>query len=114
MAEEVTVGSKTYVLFDPEDIDQETGMPRLPEKYFWRISKADFFGLNLLLCKKNRFSTSQVIKQEIYHSDDGYAHNVSKAVAKIHLRQQIYYREAIEEERLVGDYPPNKISKEYK
>lgn len=114
MAEAVTVGSKTYVLFDLDDIDQETGMPRLPEKYFWRIAKADFFGLNLFLCKKNRFSTRQVSKQEIYYSGEDDQYNVAKAVRRIHSKQQQYYLEAIEEERLVGDYPPNKISKEYK
>lgn len=114
MAEEVTVGSKTYVLFDLDDIDQETGMPRLPDKYFWRISKAPFFGLKLFLCKKNGFSTSPVSNQEIYYSGEDDQYNVAKAVGRIHSKQQLYYREAIEKERLVGDYPPNKISKEYK
>lgn len=93
-------------------IDPNTGMPEVPEGYFWRVKKSLLTGdtfTDVELRVKWFFMSYVVASHPIYNSHVS-AQSILEAAEYIMLYSAWSERRRGEtKEHLYGDYPPNKL-----
>lgn len=92
------------------EVDPSTGLPLLPEGYFFRVAKYRFGESNLEvhLRKKTRFGSTMLYSRDTV----GLTPELTLKQTITQLAERIYrlYREDLEIEALIGDYPPKRLT----
>lgn len=91
------------------EIDDATGMPVVPEGFFWRVKRGGFYRLNVQLRQKFLWVLS--LEVDSCPTDDGSEWGVSNIAAYIlHKWEERNNRVTGTGVRhLLGDYPPKKL-----
>lgn len=91
-------------------IDPATGMPELPEGYFWRVKQGYAYAINVQLRKRVMGRLSVVVENSV--NDDPTPWGVRNLAAYVLYRWETSTARKQEEaaiQNLYGDYPPKKL-----
>lgn len=87
-------------------IDKETGMPVLPEGYFWRVTRGRGSQYVYLQMRKRRWLGSKAVDESIIRKHEVTAELVVTRARRILLD----FNPDSDYKQFVGDYPPNKLA----
>lgn len=90
------------------DIDIETGLPKLPENFFWRVREGSLSTDRVELRKKLRFGSVKVDSRVArYYADDGAVLDPRDEILRLAKRIFGEFNDPWTEYR--GDYPPKSL-----
>lgn len=95
------------------EVDEDTGFPKVPEGFFWRVKKSREYAslLEVQLRKQRRFFSSLVGMDEVYCSKVREEGEVVISDAAANVIRWSYHRVWNDPLKgLLGDYPPKGLS----
>lgn len=92
------------------EIDPDTGMPVVPEGYFWRVKPGQMYAVIVELRRKWFWGFTHCVEDTLGDdlSEDG-IRNLAAYVLNKWEQRAIQKREREEIRALFGDYPPKKL-----
>lgn len=87
------------------EIDESTGLPELPEGYFWRVTPGSGSRYVYLQMRKRRWLGSKLIDDSILRKSEITVELVQRRATKILLD----FNPDSDYKKFVGDYPPKKL-----
>lgn len=90
------------------NIDSATGLPELPEGYFWRVRTGSLSRDYLDLRKKTWYG-SKVIDNRVLRYYDGEGNVIEPRVEILNRAKRIYGEFENPWDEYYGDYPPKKL-----
>jgi hypothetical protein len=90
------------------NIDETTGLPELPEGYFWRIKKFIAPYARVEIRRADKFFSTLIESGVLYRAETG-DHKKIVDTAQFALKKWNEYRGLSARESVYGDYPPKKL-----
>lgn len=113
------------------EIDPTTGLPTLPEGYFWRVIEEEYAHVGIEIRRRRRFGSTVVIDMYVWHNWDGAHPDSDEPILVSNVSDKEFTPEAIlrtaeyllkkwrardaralryqANKALLGDYPPKKL-----
>lgn len=90
------------------NIDETTGLPELPEGYFWRIKKDIYPFAQVQIRKQGRFFSYKKYSSPLYRSSLEYPRAIVKT-AEYAIESWQRQNKILGDNDVYGDYPPKKL-----